>query len=1025
MTAPKAILQLVDKFHCHRDDYKSMSYNEARVRIEFIDPMFAALGWDMANKGGFAEQYKDVVHEAAIKIGGSTKAPDYSFRIGGTRKFYLEAKKPAVNLKDNPDPAYQLRRYAWTAKMPLSILTDFEEFIIYDTRVKPVKGDKASTARTLYIPYTKYAEEWDKIDSIFSKEAILKGAFDKYAESNKKKKGTAEVDDAFLAEIEDWRMLLARNIALRNAELTERDLNSAVQRTIDRIIFLRICEDRGIENYGRLQALRSGDQVYPRMCHLFREADARYNSGLFHFQKEKGRQEADTWTLNLAIDDKCLKDILKRLYYPDSPYEFSVLPADILGNVYERFLGSVITLTKGHRAKVEQKPEVRKAGGVYYTPTYIVDYIVKHTVGKLLENKTPQQAAGQTATGKRKKNERPIAILDPACGSGSFLLGAYQFLLDWYLDQYAQDPKKYTKGKQPKIYQTASASAAPSLRGGPAPPSLRGGSADAAISFDNHPGPAPPSLRGGSAPPSLRGGPADAAISFDTPPDTYRLTTAERKRILLDHLHGVDIDTQAVEVTKLSLLLKVLEEESAETIGKTMALLHQRALPDLTNNIKCGNSLIATDFYERSQLDLLDEEIRYRINPFDWDKEFSEVFTGDYPGFDAVIGNPPYGAAYDASIKKYVQSHFVYSKGKPESYIFFIERAISILRLNGRLGLITPNAWLTNYYGKQIREFILREAKFDSIVDLEPVRVFAKAVVDTVVFLVSKSAEQWADSRVSIEVGRKPHEIERKFISRQQFWTSDEEYVINVHSSVIDYELLQRLSASGKTLGEVVEYSQGVIPYRTREDGAANQYISDVKRGEEWLPLIESASQVKRYSIEKPRSYINYGPWLWCERERKYFEKPKILFHRLRKKLPVQLIACIDETGVINRHSLSNLILMSGEAPEYLYAILGILNSRLANWWFVKKYGLLMEVGGFKISRLPLPRDSQSSINHLRRPVDLMISLHKRLADAKTGHDKITLQRQLNATDTQIDRLVYELYELTDEEIAIVEGSSS
>ncbi|MBL7178277.1 MAG: restriction endonuclease subunit M, partial [Desulfobacteraceae bacterium] len=379
MVVPDKILELVDRFSSNLESYKQGKYNETQVRREFIDPLLEELGWDVANKQGYAEAYKEVVHEDVVKIGGATKAPDYSFRIGGVRKFFLEAKKPSVNIREDMHPAYQLRRYAWSAKLPLSILTDFEEFVVYDCRVKPAKTDKASNSRILFMKYTDYPERWDEIANIFSHEAILKGSFDKYVESKKAKRGTAEVDSAFLKEIERWRDLLARNIALRNPDLSQRELNFAVQRTIDRIIFLRISEDRGIETYGTLMALQNGKQVYKRMFQIFRQADDRYNSGLFHFQREKGRSDdsLDTLTSGLNIDDRVLKDILKNLYYPDSPYEFSVLPANILGQVYEQFLGKVIRLTPAHHAVVEDKPEVRKAGGVYYTPTYIVDYIVK------------------------------------------------------------------------------------------------------------------------------------------------------------------------------------------------------------------------------------------------------------------------------------------------------------------------------------------------------------------------------------------------------------------------------------------------------------------------------------------------------------------------------------------------------------------------------------------------------------------------------------------------------------------------
>ncbi len=426
---PYTVLELIERFDRGSTMYRSEQYKEYQLRIEFLNPFFKALGWDVDNKHGYAEAYKDVINEDAIKIGRATKAPDYCFRIGGTRKFFVEAKKPAINLRDASEQAFQLRRYVWSAKLPLSILTDFEELAIYDRRVKPDQGDKAATARIKYFSYTDYAQKWGEIASIFSREAVLKGSFDTYAEETKGKRGTAEVDTAFLQEIETWREMLAKQIALRNRQLTQRELNFAVQMTIDRIIFLRICEDRGIEEYERLKALVKGPNVYQRLCTLFLEADDRYNSGLFHFRTEKEMPEApDTLTPTLQIDDKPLKDIIKQLYYPESPYEFSALPADVLGQVYEQFLGKVIHLTPSHQVTIEEKPEVRKAGGVYYTPTFIVDYIVKQTLSKLLAGKKPGPRGGASK----------LKIVDPACGSGSFLIAAYQYLLDWHRDRYVE-----------------------------------------------------------------------------------------------------------------------------------------------------------------------------------------------------------------------------------------------------------------------------------------------------------------------------------------------------------------------------------------------------------------------------------------------------------------------------------------------------------------------------------------------------------------------------------------------------------
>lgn len=222
MSAPQKLIALVERFALHLDSYKSGAYNETQLRREFLDPFFKLLGWDVDNEAGYAEAYKDVIHEDALKSAAAQRlgTPDYCFRIGGTRKFFLEAKKPAIYIKEEITVAFQLRSYAWSAKLPLSILSDFEEFAIYDCRVKPFRNDSASKARIFYCTFAEYAEKWDRIASIFSREAVLKGSFDKFAEENKARRGTTEVDTAFLLEIENWRKELAENLALRNQKLS-------------------------------------------------------------------------------------------------------------------------------------------------------------------------------------------------------------------------------------------------------------------------------------------------------------------------------------------------------------------------------------------------------------------------------------------------------------------------------------------------------------------------------------------------------------------------------------------------------------------------------------------------------------------------------------------------------------------------------------------------------------------------------------------------------------------------------------
>ena len=251
----------------------------------------------------------------------------------------------------------------------------------------------------------------------------MQGSFDKYVTATKDKRGSKQVDDKFLEDITKWRLILARNMALRNT-LNVSEMNVSVQSTINRIIFLRICEDRSIEKYGQLQAIAGNDGVYPQLVDLFKRADDKYNSGLFHFTYEPGRDAPDNLTLGLKVDDKALNEVITGLY-PPNPYRFDIIPPEILGQVYELFLGDVIRLTEGgHTAKIEPKPEVKKAGGVVYTPSFIVNYLVENTVGKWLIGKTPKEV-------------EKLRILDLACGSGAFLLGAYRRLLAWHLDWWS------------------------------------------------------------------------------------------------------------------------------------------------------------------------------------------------------------------------------------------------------------------------------------------------------------------------------------------------------------------------------------------------------------------------------------------------------------------------------------------------------------------------------------------------------------------------------------------------------------
>lgn len=185
-TFKKKLQQLVDHFLDNEVYYKSKDYKEDHLRQEFLNPFFKALGWDMDNEEGNAPQYREVIHEDRIEIDGKPKAPDYSFRIGSDRKFFVEAKASFVDVYKGSEPSFQLRRYAWSGKLPVSILTDFEGFAVYDTTIEPKASDKANIGRIKFIQYKDYPVEADYLWDTFSKEGIKKGSFDKYAQKEKR-----------------------------------------------------------------------------------------------------------------------------------------------------------------------------------------------------------------------------------------------------------------------------------------------------------------------------------------------------------------------------------------------------------------------------------------------------------------------------------------------------------------------------------------------------------------------------------------------------------------------------------------------------------------------------------------------------------------------------------------------------------------------------------------------------------------------------------------------------------------------
>ena len=1003
--APKELLELIEHYETNRANFRKNTYNETQTRIELIDPLFKLVGWDMSNRQGYSDEYKEVIHEDRVRVEGKSKAPDYAFRIGGIRKFQLEAKKPSINIGTDSSSAFQIRRYAWSASLSLCVLTNFESLAIYDAAAKPAKTDSARKARAKFYNYTDYAEKWDEICDLLSPDGIQKGNFGKFAASASTRRGSTTIDNQFLEEIEEWRRSLAVDIAANNRGLDLRSLNHAVQVLIDRIIFLRIAEDRGIEKYGRLKTATSKTKIYNNLLDAFFDADRRYNSGLFHLiQQSPTDTDVDSISQTLKVSDAVLKPIINGLYYPDSPYEFSEMPADVLGQVYERFLGKVITLKSGV-AEIELKPEVKKSGGVYYTPTYVVRYLVEATIGADL-------SASQVSdiSGKAKRVATPYRVVDPACGSGSFLIEAYQKLLDWYLVQYVAAEKTYSKGKDATIYKAA-------------------------------------------------GG--------------WKLRIAERKRILLDHVYGVDIDSQAVEVTKLSLLLKVLEGENSDEIARQMDLFKDRVLPDLGNNIQCGNSLIGEEYKALYPADMLDPELSYTVNTFDWRHRFPDVFQSG-GGFDAVIGNPPYFSidkTWGAGDHKTNALKVLYPNihtDKTDIYYYFLAKSVEITQ--GSVGFIVSRAFLEAMKAEKVRSYISANSGIVEVFDFQNFQVFEGVGIATAMVILSKRQRPRRTRVVKVQSNidisdrtetflAKSKKLPRFTVSRTSLsskpWRLSDSDISSVYDKIDKAgQPLSRICKVGQGMqtgsnqifaqGQTEIDAMGALPnqVRRRVRNTDIQRFQIIER-DEFMLYLEDVTNfdslpagVKKYlrsnksDLEKraafKRGNCDWWRYTW-PLQKELYKGPRIICPYLATENRFAIDQDFDFIGLTD-----TTVIFPTNQNEDLRYICAIMNSRLLNIRFkgigkLKGNGIL-EYFDNAVSQIPIRRISPKNAADVKihdRIVTLYDSLSKNIFKL-TKPIAATMARDIrniiSKNEAEINILVCELYGFTIEELETAES---
>jgi len=655
---------LVDAFGNGYEDYKKGAYSEAQVRIDFLNPLLKSFGWDVDNEARKTQLYREVIQEESIDVEEEDKItkknPDYTLKQFRQRSLFVEAKKVSINITTEKAPAFQTRRYGWSANLPFSVLTNFEHLVFYDCTVKPELEDLASHNRYKSFQYTDFLDNLDELYSLLSFEAIKSGSLDRI--DTGELRGEETFDNHFLNQIENWREVLAENLVENNAGLSQDDINFLIQRMINKIIFLRICEDREIEKYETLKNI----STYDELKELFVASDDKYNSGLFSFIEDDLAQQ-------ITIDDQTLINIFDELYYPVSPYDFSVIDSDILSQIYEQYLGNKIELAADYSISIVQEPEVVASNGVVPTPKRIVKQIVSETLDNLYAEST-------------FKDSLEFRIADICCGSGTFLLSVFDYILHYreayYLAQEEVENDCLTELSEGQ----------------------------------------------------------------------FSLSLSEKHSILTDNVFGVDINPYAVEVAHFSLLLRLIENENAVTIQSFLDSTGQKVLPNLDDNIKCGNSLLDDDYFDFNKDAEDNDELLFKINPFNWEDEFP--FLEDTNGFNAIVGNPPYVriqnfVKYSPEEIEYYrskQSPYTYSKKDLfDKYYLFIERAINLLCDSGRVGYIVPHKFFIVKGGKKLRAYITSSTSLDRIIHFGVTQLFPNRSTYTAIVVFVKAEKENLD----------------------------------------------------------------------------------------------------------------------------------------------------------------------------------------------------------------------------------------------------------------------------------------
>lgn len=1019
--AKEKMKELVDRFNKYEDAYLATTYKEAELRLHFLDHFFGILGWNISMSGTQNPADLEVVIENSLESEKNTKFIDYVFKVNRKIQFLVEAKKPSENLSKK-EHIFQAKSYAFTSEIPFVILTNFKELRFYDVSTEPLFNQPETDKVSEYcFEYTEYIEKFDEIWNLFSREAVISKSLAKFYATRRGIeyspdqifnlnyqviKGNSLLDIAFLRDLKKWRKELAEEI-FNNNSYTAFGISEVVQRILDRLIFIRIIEDRDIENKEYLKELvekwkdDASISIKEGLDDLCKTLNQKFNGLIFHDH---------TFTNEATIDSKVLSNIIENLYYPNSPYNFKLIKPEILGRIFEQFLGEKVSI-KNDDIVIELKEMNKKSGGVYYTPSYIVESIIEKT----FKNKVSEEVSLEKLAG--------LKIADIACGSGSFLISAYKTLIGRYQYIYSQMPQEeLLEYKQRNL-----------------------------IFEDN---------------------------------GRILLTMEHKKEILQQNIYGVDIDSQAIEVAKLSLYITMLEEGYREGSMRPI-------LPDLNDNIKHGNSIINSDIFLADEISF-DTDLVY---PFDWQTAFEEVI--DSGGFDIIVGNPPYirlqifEDLYGRDVIKFLKNNYVSAeKFNFDIYVIFVEKAISLLNENGVMGYIVMNKFFITQYGENLRKLISSKKFLSEIVDFGINEIFNNVTTYTCLLILDMKHPQDVNVQVVHNLQDWQVGIENTVstISAEDFtnspWYLSSNTEVTIFEHFKKYGVLLKEVSDKVFVGVQTDCDAVYILKEEYEDGeyiyCHSEYTNEVHKFEKehLKPFLKGSLDIRRYTFSDNKKwlifpYINDGkkselisneeylrrfPYTWTYlnlcKERlskrssikkeietdvdyknwyKYIYKknhtqmnqPKIIFPAISKKSSFSLddIREYFFVGSGAGGGGGGAITLPAETEYDYNSLLGILNSEIVTFQIIKRgskhKGNFYGIDKSRIEDLYLPLITEENKLILKDVSKLVVQISKafnQITQADTTDTKKNqLIQRINMLESRIDNLTYDLYNIPEE----------